>query len=99
MNRRDLDIADSVSINLTAGMAWALYSDTGPSGPCGQSMRTTCAHSVLHVWANERDMREAMKRGIGRNKKARIMCGVVGEWTSGGIFGVVLHEEGKGGAT
>lgn len=98
MTRNDLDTVDAITVRLKKGMAWALYADDGPSGPCGQSMRTTCSHSVLHVWQTEREMREAMNRGIGRNKKARIMCGVVGEWTSGGIFGVVIHDAQEGGS-
>ena len=96
--RNDLDEVNAITVRLKAGMAWALYSDTGPEGPCGQSMRTTCAHSYLHVWNTEHEMRAAMDRGVGRNSKARIMCGVVGDWTSGGVFGVVFHDNEKGGA-
>jgi hypothetical protein len=91
MARNDLDQTENLTIELKAGMAWALYSDDGPGGPCGQSMRTTCSHSVLHIWQAESAMREALASGIGRNKKSRIMCGVVGDWTSGGVFGVVFH--------
>lgn len=98
MTRNDIDQVDQLTLCLKIGMAWALYADDGPQGPCGQSMRTTCAHSVLHVWNTEAEMREAMERGIGRNKKARIMCGVVGHWISGGVFGVVIHEAKGGGA-
>ena len=85
--RNDLDEVNAITVRLKAGMAWALYSDTGPEGPCGQSMRTTCAHSYLHVWNTEHEMRAAMDRG-----------GVVGDWTRGGVFGVVLHDNEKGGA-
>ena len=90
--QNDMDTTEGLIVRLKSGMAWALYSDDGPSGPCGQSMRITCSHSVLHVWDSEFEMRAALEAGIGRNKKARIMCGVVGEWTSRGVFGVVLHE-------
>ncbi len=91
MTRNDIDQVDQLTLCLKIGMAWALYADDGPQGPCGQSMRTMCSHSMLHVWDTEAEMREAMNRGIGRNSKARVMCGVVGEWTSGGVFGVVIH--------
>lgn len=91
----DLDrtYGKSVSIILKPGMAWALYSDNGPGGPCGQSCRTTCPHSVLSIWPNEDVMREALSSGnIGRNKKHTLMTGVVDEWTSGGNFRIIIHE-------
>lgn len=96
MTDLDQTYGQSVLINLKPGMAWALYFDDGPDGPCGQSMRTTCPHSVLHVWPNESDMRIAMQDGhIGRNKKARVMYGVVDEWSSPGVFRVEIHPTKK----
>lgn len=91
---RDVDqtYGHGVTVDLQPGMAWALYADDGPGGPCGQSMRTTCPHSVLHVWPNEDAMRAALADGhIGRNKKARVIYGVVDEWTSPGVFQVRIH--------
>lgn len=90
---RDVDrtYGEGVSIELKPGMAWALYADDGPGGPCGQSCRTTCPHSVLAVWPNEDAMRAAMANGFGRNRKARLMMGVVDDWTSGGNFRVMVY--------
>lgn len=87
----ELDKILGIDLELKDGTAWALYFDDGPGGPSGQSMRTTCPHAVLHVWDNEQKMKKDMQHGLGRNKRARVMCGVVGEWTSGGVFGVVIH--------
>ena len=93
----DLDrtYGECVSVELKPGMAWALYSDNGPGGPGGQGGRTTCPHSVLHVWPNEDAMRASCADGLGRNKKARIMYGVVDEYTANGLFRVVVHESGE----
>ena len=90
---RDVDrtYGKGVSVELKPGMAWALYADDGPGGPCGQSCRTTCPHSVLAVWPNEDAMRAAMSNGFGRNRKARLMMGVVDDWTSGGNFRVMVY--------
>ena len=80
-----------VSITFKPGMAWALYSDEGPTGPCGQSMQITCPHSLLIVWDSEEAMREALReQAIGRKgKKQRLQWGVVGDYTAGGVFTVV----------
>ena len=90
---RDLDrvYGEGITIELKPGMAWALYSDNGPGGPCGQSCRTTCPHSVLAIWPDEDAMRATLANGIGRNKKARVMTGVVDEYTSGGVFRVMVY--------
>lgn len=81
----------ALQIELKPGMAWVLYSDNGPGGPCGQGMRTTCPHTYLMTWPNEDAMREAMKDNKWRNKKHTVMCGVVGEYTSGGLFRIIQH--------
>ena len=88
---RDVDqtYGAGVSIDLKPGMAWALYCDDGPGGPCGQSMRTTCPHSVLMTWPTEAAMREDMDGKKWRNQKHRIIWGVVDEYTAGGVFRVV----------
>ena len=89
----DLTYGQGVEIKLKPGMAWAIYSDDGPGGPCGQGGRTTCPHTVLMTWPNEEAMRKAREGGIGRNKKHRLMCGVVDEWTSSGVFRVEVYGE------
>lgn len=83
----------SASIELKPGMAWMLYFDDGPGGPCGQDGRTTCPHAYLAIWPDEDAMREALKDGkYGRNRKARTMYGVVDNWSANGIFSLTTHE-------
>ena len=90
----DVDrLTSPLTIDLKPGTAWMLYSDTGPGGPCGQSCRTTCPHAVFSIWPNEEAMRVELENGIGRNKKCRLMWGVVGEYTSGGVFRVLVKDE------
>jgi len=90
---RDVDrtYGEGITIELKPGMAWALYTDNGPGGPCGQGSRTTCPHSVLSIWPNEDAMRKTLAEGIGRNKKGSVMTGVVDEWTSCGLFRVQVY--------
>lgn len=91
---RDVDLThgEEIVIKLKPGMAWALYHDKGPGGPCGQSMRVTCPHSVLMTWPNEDAMREALQDMKWRNKKHELMYGVVDDWTSGGVFRVIQNH-------
>lgn len=86
-----------LNLNLGSGMAWCLYSDEGPSGICGQSMDTTCPHTYLTIWPNEDAMRNDMEgKKPGRNgKRARVMHGVVGEWSTGKFVIEVRGQEGN----
>lgn len=93
MKRFDLDQHSPGTINLSPGMGIVIITDKGPSRPCGQSMRTTCEHASIHLFPNERSMREAMSGGVGRNgKKQDVRWGVVGEHTTG-VIQLTLHEE------
>lgn len=89
----DLDrtYGKEVNLCLKPGMGWILYTDNGPGGPCGQTMRVTCPHSVLHVFPDEDSMRAYAEEGVGRNRKGRVEYGVVDEWSSAGVFQVVVH--------
>lgn len=80
--------ATDFPFGLARGMAWCLYCDDGPDGPCGQSIWTTCPHASLMIWSNEDAMRSDLEGHKWRNKKHRLMFGVVGEWTCGGVFHV-----------
>lgn len=96
MTSHDLDRmnGNALSLTLKPGMYWALYLDDGPGGPCGQSMRTTCPHTVLHVWPDEAAMRAGGGFAkFGRNKNGRWMYGVVDEYTSRGVFRIEIHGE------
>lgn len=92
MNEYDLK-SSQLTLNLEQGMAWALYADDGPGGPCGQSSDITCPHSVFHIWPNVDAMNKDLEASstIGRNKKYRLMCGVIGDWSSGGRFKIKMH--------
>ena len=86
----DQTYGEGVRLDLKPGMAWILYTDNGPGGPCGQSMRTTCPHSTLYLYSSEMRMREAIDEGsFIRNKKHRIQFGVVDNYTCGGLFRIV----------
>lgn len=86
--------ATKFPLGLKKGMAWVLYSDEGPAGICGQSMRITCPHAVLKVYATEDEMRSEMETAKFRNgKRSRLMWGVVGDFTAGGVFSVAVSIE------
>lgn len=91
MKTHELDntLGQSISITLEPGMVWCLYTDNGPGGPCGQSMRITCNHAFLSIFPSMQDFEKAKEAGIGRNKKAYIMWGVVDEYTVGGVFSII----------
>ena len=89
----DQTYGETASVELRPGMGWALYSDDGPGGPCGQGMRTTCPHTVLMTWPDESSMKESLKVAKWRNKNHRLIFGVVDEYTAGGIFRVVVNEK------
>jgi hypothetical protein len=90
----ELDQTSEQEINITLkpGMVWCLYADNGPGGPCGQSMRVTCNHASLYIFSNLEDFEKAREAGIGRNKKAYSMWGVVGEFTAGGVFSIIKPD-------
>ena len=90
----DRTYGKDVNICLKPGMAWILYSDNGPSGPCGQDMRTTGPHTAFHIFPNEQAMRQALEAGVGRNKiSGHVDYGVVDEWTAASVFQVVIYGE------
>ena len=88
MTRYELDVQELI-LDLKKGQGWVLYFDNGPSGPCGQSFRTVCPHAELHVFNDEDSLREFLASKPFRNPKGMQMLGVVGEWTSPGVFSVV----------
>jgi len=85
----DITYGQPINLHLSPGTAWCLYWDEGPGGPCGQSMRITCPHAILMTWSNEEDMRSAMETHKWRNKKHKIMWGVIDQWVSGGVFKII----------
>lgn len=96
MSERKIELdalIEDLEITLRPGMAWVLYMDNGPGGPCGQGGRTTCPHTTLYLFTNESDMRTAVANGIGRNKKAGLHLGVIGDWSSPSLMSVVFDEE------
>ena len=69
---------EELHLTLKPGMAWAMYVDSGPKGPCGQSMSITCPHFYFYTWPDEESMR---KSKIGRNGSKKVIhWGVIGEW-------------------
>ena len=94
-NLRNVDLdytyGEGVAIELKPGMGWAIYSDNGPGGPCGQSMRTTMPHITLFTWPDENLMLEYLKNAKWRNKKHVLVYGVVDGYTSGAVANVCLY--------
>lgn len=81
---------------LKNGMAWMLYTDTGPTGICGQSVSITCPYTRLHLWPSEDAMRSDLEgkdqSSLGRKgRQARIEWGVIGEFSTGNAA-IVIHE-------
>jgi hypothetical protein len=72
-----------LSLTLKPGMGWAIYTDHGPTGICGQSMSITCPHSVFRVWPDEESMRADLDKSFRKGSKANLQFGVIGQWSSG----------------
>ena len=79
------------AIELRHGMAWVLYIDDGPSGAGGQSVRDTCPRCSFSLWPNEDQMRASIESAPPKGKNMRIMSGVIGEYTAGGIARICVH--------
>jgi hypothetical protein len=57
-------------------------------------MDFTCPHAALHLFSDDDAMRAFMAaRGTRRGTGTRIMSGIVGVYTSGGVFSLVLHGD------
>ena len=75
------------------GTAIVVYSDDGPSGPCGQGMETTCPHTAIHVFENEELMRSFCESHEWRNgKNWSVHAMVVGEFHSTGMS-LTIHKQ------
>lgn len=86
-----LDWGGEATIHLKPGMAWLLYVDDGPGGPCGQDSRTTCPHAQFHTFPDEDAMRAFVATEPFRNPRHRMFYGIVGEWTTPGVMAVIQH--------
>jgi len=66
-------------------MGWALYTDKGPLGICGQSMDITQPHAMFVTWESEDAMRAGLKKVGRKGSRANLEYGVVGEWSTAGM--------------
>ena len=83
------------TLDLSPGRALLIYTDDGPDGPCGQSMRTTCPHAVIHWFPSEAFMRTWIaenQNNLGRNKKCDVRMVVIGDWSSPGVISLCTHS-------
>lgn len=77
------------SIGTSDGSVLVIYTDDGPSGPCGQSMKTTCEHTRVYRFSSESRFRgfvgsKSLIDVFGRKgKKAKVSIVVIGEWSTG----------------
>ncbi len=85
--------SQELTVTLKPGMGWAIYTDRGPSGPCGQSMSITCPHSVFAVFPDEASMRAAVDKMFRGGKQSNLQFGVIGEWSTGNGSIVVESKE------
>jgi len=90
----DTWVQDS-QITLRKGNCLVVYSDTGPLGPCGQSMSITCPHTYLYWFPDEDTMRRKVSAGtIGRKgSRPRIEYAVVGDHGTGQMQLFVYSDE------
>lgn len=87
---------EPLQLTLKPGMAWAMYMDHGPLGPCGQSMSVTCPHCVFAIWPSEPEMRRSMEAGVFRKgSKSNMQYGVIGEYSTG-QGSIVIYEDNGG---
>ena len=82
-------------ITLCKGNCLVVYSDTGPLGPCGQSMSITCPHTYLYWFPDEDTMRRKLLVGtIGRKgSRPRIEYAVIGDHGTGQMQLFVYGDE------
>ena len=97
MQAKRLDLSEpdggELEIKLKPGMAWAIYTDHGPTGIVGQCMSITCPHCSFVVWPDEASMRESLsKQFFRKGSRPNLQYGVIGEFGHGTV--TVFEEEG-----
>ncbi len=94
MNRYDLKqpYGTKLNLELKPGMGWAIYTDTGPNGPCGQSMSVTCPHAIFATWPDEESMKKDINSKFRNGKNTNIQYGVIGEWSTGNCAVIDFKE-------
>lgn len=83
-----MDHYDKVPMALTIkpGMAWAIWTDKGPSGPCGQSMNTTMPHGGIMFFGNIDTLNAYFREHKGRKGvQTNLLWGEVGDWGTGNV--------------
>ena len=65
------------------------YEDDGPSGPCGQDMRTTSPWRRLYEFDNEDDALAFYKLLKSGTWRFRLRSRAVGFWSDSGLYGLV----------
>ena len=83
-----------MNITLKKGMGWAIYTDFGPTGICGQSCDITCPWSGVTFFEDEDTMQKWLKeRGHRKGSRANLQFGVIGEfWTGNGSIAYVPKD-------
>ena len=56
------------------------YEDSGPSGPCGQSMSVTCNWHKLYIFTDYQKAKDFID-SVNNRKMGRIMSRIVGFWS------------------
>lgn len=75
---------EELTITIKPGTAWALYTDFGPSGPCGQSCDITCPWATLYFSDAGEEFIEWLRRNPPRRGvRSNLITGIVGQFSSG----------------
>ena len=84
MGLMDYFAKGQMDITLKPGMGWAIYSDRGPSGVCGQACSITMPWCSIMFFSDEDTMHEYLKTKPHRNGvKQVLLYGVIGEYGIG----------------
>lgn len=85
--------AGELNLTLKPGMGWAIYTDHGPTGICGQCMSITCPHCMFILWPDEESMEKDLAKSFRKGSRHNLQYGVIGEWGTGNGSVIVKGKE------
>ena len=71
---------------LNIGNVLVIYTDDGPSGPCGQSCSVTAPHTYISLFNSYDDFVKNKDKIGRRGKNGQLRFVVIGEWSNQGVF-------------
>lgn len=90
----DVDWFSGCELRINKGNVLAVYTDEGPGGVCGQSMRITSPHTTIFWFPDEEIFREwyVLANKTRNGKKPQIRWVVVGDYCVPGPISLVKVE-------